>query len=464
MRKWIFYTTILQISTILYGFDFYRSPISDFPSGHKEKDFLEKHTYEIDEHNWLKINFNNKKLWLRANNVISAHDLYSEIKCKEDVNLLSTTNLKTEKRTYCQKNHSYKVMDRKNKWLQVLDSNNKKWWVNKYLTKRVPTDLGFAYLKHTSRLYKSEDLNQKSWLKLKSGQFLKTSKYLDSAIEVEFENKKYYVAYEQVISLRNFSLSFRNPQREWVNIWQINNNLVSTPDDKKIKIPHHPIFQLSLNTIIPKEKNLKVYKQYLPPQLENTVLINKKVTFYDNRSIRWGSFHLRDHGKIFWPMHEEEQEANYESEYITSIDFFKKEIFDIASAPFDESILFASANGVYKSYDNRRWHKIPLFNKANHPILFTESGKLLIGSFISEDLGQSFEPYFRWHQVYNVIDLGTGKRNKKLRLTEIHSKDKVGDHLILSIVNEFNQLYYVETKDAGKTFRFLGKNTKFKKL
>ena len=136
---------------------------------------------------------------------------------------------------------------------------------------------------------------------------------------------------------------------------------------------------------------------------------------------------------------------------LTSESLFRRRVFDIASSPVIPNLLFASANGIFRSLDGKNWEQRSEFGENNYPIAIAADGVIYIGPYRSTDHGQTFTNYVRWDHLLGAIQKVTRATSSQLRLKKIEVFSDQDKGLQLTLDTGHNEVT-VFSPNGGKTW------------
>lgn len=174
------------------------------------------------------------------------------------------------------------------------------------------------------------------------------------------------------------------------------------------------------------------------------------------QNLSWGMAKLSEAGEIWWPMAAEGADIDREPlirERISTIDLFRRKIFDMASSPAIPKLKFVSAQGVYRTNDGNEWTKIPLFQDKNYPIAIAGLGSVFVGPYVSDDHGETFQQWIRWDTLVATIKRHTRLTARHLRIEEIRPDDPTGKRVVLRLSVDTDTIVKLVTDDQGMSWR-----------
>lgn len=180
-----------------------------------------------------------------------------------------------------------------------------------------------------------------------------------------------------------------------------------------------------------------------------------KATLIKRYEVKWVKGRIPKRGYLWWML---PPKNKLENQKYSFEDLSKNEIFDLAASPQFSDLKFASANGVYRTFDNKNWEKLEFFEDENHPIAISQSGHIFVGPFKSEDQGKTFQPYVRWDNLVKNLIQAQNQVPYLLRLSDVEfvkNKDKK-EVLRITVAAGRKQPKYLSfvSPDEGRSWTF----------
>jgi hypothetical protein len=195
-------------------------------------------------------------------------------------------------------------------------------------------------------------------------------------------------------------------------------------------------------------------------RVRTTEMLSQPLKILASESLRWGKARLPDVGEIWWPMvdsedADEDARVLNTAEIISSEQLFARKIFDMAASPTDPTVQFASAKGVFRTVDGKKWKKLDLFEDRNYPIAISGTGAVFIGPYVSDNHGENFQQWIRWDSLVATLRRKVGRPPEQLQIREIRSEDPTGRRVVLKLFVGDSKLVRLSTNDRGQTWRSL---------
>ena len=181
----------------------------------------------------------------------------------------------------------------------------------------------------------------------------------------------------------------------------------------------------------------------------------------ETATLRWGRVAIKDRGDVWWPVEDNALVGNSPHvvselpKFKTSELFLHRKIHDIASSPLIPNLKILSAQGVFRTIDGDEWEKIPQFRDANYPVAITETGRIYVGTFASDDQGETFHSFLRIENVVSPLRRRWNTNPKRMRILEINPQSADGQRLLLKVDIGLDFPVTIATSDQGLTWSAL---------
>jgi hypothetical protein len=113
----------------------------------------------------------------------------------------------------------------------------------------------------------------------------------------------------------------------------------------------------------------------------------------------------------------------------------------------------ASAQGIFRTVDGEHWEQITQFRDQDHPISISDSGRIFVGPYYSDDQGLTFNEYIRWDKLLSgVSQLKGSAQQGGFKILEVNPSklDSQKVSVLLDIGNSEKLSAY--TSDLGLTW------------
>lgn len=177
----------------------------------------------------------------------------------------------------------------------------------------------------------------------------------------------------------------------------------------------------------------------------------------ETATLKWGRVEVPGKGSVWWPV-DEGSKVSLKTEwekYSASDVFLKRKIFDLAASPAVPNLRFASANGIFRTLNDKQWEKIPRFAEQNHPIAVAKSGRLFVGALYSDDHGETFHSFVRFDQLVSSLKSRWKINPRRFKFLEVKPVSENGSELIMKIDIGLKKPVQAITRDHGNSWAAL---------
>lgn len=177
----------------------------------------------------------------------------------------------------------------------------------------------------------------------------------------------------------------------------------------------------------------------------------------ETSTIKWGRVEVKGKGSVWWPLDESSKVATKTEwqKFSASDIFLKRKIFDLAASQTVPNLRFASANGIFRTLNDKQWEKIPQFGNQNHPIAVAKSGRLFVGFWYSDDHGETFHTYVRFDKLVSSLKSRWKMNPRRFKFLEVKPVSTNGSHLIVKVDIGLKKPVQAITRDQGTTWSAL---------
>ncbi len=393
---------------------------SRFPSGHYKRNILESRTRKIQAQNWFRVRTPDKHYgWLPESDLVTALKLVNHAILKETVPVRSDALLDSIEQALVTKGTRVQIVSQKGSWALVrfqTDGATRESWINSEsllpVTDGPPEKI---FVKPRTLVYALPGAKGRVIRTITTPTIMPVIKEREGWFEVRVRESNGFIKKADAVTAQDLGTSAAHALNDHVPM-------------KSAPLPYSDIA-----THVSSGARLKIIA---------------------SQSLRWGYATLSDLGGIWWPMHElaEEEKNHAVKEELTTSELFKRKLFDMASSPAVNSLKFASAQGIYRTTDGRKWTKIPQFHDKNFPIAISSSGIVFVGPYLSEDHGETFEQWIRWDKLIAALKRYPNLSAQKIQIHEIHPEDSEGKKVKLKLGIGEEYLVTVVTNDQGQTW------------
>ena len=284
-------------------------------------------------------------------------------------------------------------------------------------------DLGFVITKEQTHLIEKPSLNRVS--QIGSGIKIRVIRFVDNFVEIEWEDKNYFIDVGSVLS--RFHFASRVKTEAWHDVKSLLQNNIITAEDRLIKTENVVAVTTGrdFGYIVTNRANVRASRNsqsrvvsrlsgFLPIPVgnlyagQNTPASTKPALKPVVKPVVSKPVVSR---KVKPPKARAVSDLYLSKKSWTSDELFNRDVFDFANSPRVRGLIFASAKGVFRSTDGGKlWKKIDIFEDKNLPIAIGKNGVIYVGQHKSMDNGETFVPYVRWDLALKAIQYpGIGK-------------------------------------------------------
>lgn len=173
--------------------------------------------------------------------------------------------------------------------------------------------------------------------------------------------------------------------------------------------------------------------------------------------VKWGRVEVPEKGSVWWSLDENSKvAAKTDWQKITASELFlNRKLFDLAVSTSVPNLRFASANGIFRTLNDKQWEKIPRFGDQNHPIAVAKSGRLFVGSWFSDDHGETFHSFVRFDQLVSSLKSRWKVNPRRFKFLEVKPISANGDELMVKVDIGLKKPVLALTRDQGITWSAL---------
>ncbi|MFN8790441.1 MAG: hypothetical protein ACK5Y2_03185 [Bdellovibrionales bacterium] len=143
-----------------------------------------------------------------------------------------------------------------------------------------------------------------------------------------------------------------------------------------------------------------------------------RVDLIEPVAVKWTQSLLKGHGPIWWKI--DLLEKKHESQVLANSELMRRNLKGLS---FDSKTKrgLASAGGIYRTVDGKKWTKISMFGQENWPVSLHPSGVWFVGPYRSTDDGETFKPSIRWSDLVETLQGSRNKAFTHLRVLDIEN-------------------------------------------
>lgn len=173
--------------------------------------------------------------------------------------------------------------------------------------------------------------------------------------------------------------------------------------------------------------------------------------------VKWGRVEIAGKGSVWWPLDESNKvSAKTEWQKISASELFlNRKLFDLAASQTVPNLRFASATGIFRTLNDKQWEKIPKFGDQNHPIAVAKSGRVFVGSWYSDDHGETFHSFVRYDSLVSSLKSRWKINPRRFKFLELKPISRNGDELIIKVDIGLQKPVLAVTRNQGITWSAL---------
>ncbi|MFZ4404845.1 MAG: hypothetical protein ACOYOK_12145 [Pseudobdellovibrionaceae bacterium] len=401
---------------------FYKSPQSLFFSGQASAEVLEKNQLRTQFQFQYQIQWNKKLYWLPSTSLVRDIQLSYQAKTNQSVILLEQKMPTAKALALLPLETSVLIENTDDYWALVkVPQLNKTGYIPLHLLKALEEDPGRALTVSESFLKQNNNYESKNLLRLPAQARLKILDYNTPFLKVEYKNADHliqgYIDINHIICKMDFANQvFYNGK--WLETLYRENEFLITKDKQKISIAQ-----------IVKSKMDERRSFSLQTFLDGPILKSKLEIKSVNADL-WAQSRLPLHGEVWWKKQNRSHFTlqddlnkslllNNETSFISNETLLKRDIFSVSFSKVNKMLGLVSARGIYTTNDGKTWQHLQNFGNKNWPVAIHPNGAWLVGTFISNDQGQSFEPYIRWDKLTDSIVSVLKRQPRSIKIESI---------------------------------------------
>ena len=393
---------------------------------------------------WVQVTLpENKTGWIRSTVLMTSLDFSSKAILKKKY---SNIDPNTEVTILGSKDFQFKC--------KHLD---KVFWVDHSYLAPVGEDLGYIVTTKLSGLSLTPSMDGKTNLEIKKGLKIKAYEFVDGFVKIKWEGRDYFVEFDNVLSRFNFASKVKTDK--WHDVQSLLQDNIITSENNIIKVKE-------VSAITTSKKHAYIVTNFAnvrAGQNSGSKLVTRlsgfmPISFSSVGSERL-SFKPKPQKKILKIIsHKTPKDRLVQDLYLnkkswTSDELFNRKIFDIVTSKKNESLMFASANGVFRSDNGGKiWKKLEMFEDKNLPIAISKHGVVYIGQYKSDDEGRTFLPFVKWDLALKALQYQGLNQVGSLSIENISFLDEDEDSLKLDLKFKDQKKGSIITYDQGVTW------------
>lgn len=390
---------------------FFRSPDSIFPSGQLNRSILDTRLIRSEMRINFKVSWDKKTYTLPGKSVLRDIQIAEYVESKSAATLLSYNQSDASPVKSISPGARLRIITADSYWARVEDATKTQGWVPLHLLQTRREDPGvFVNLIATPLRLKAAS-SSRPLITIPRLERVRAMGFEKGFVKVQYSGYTGYADINHFASKGDFANLAYHLEKHWVAVTHRDNEYLVTLKGERLPLSEIKAFVTNTHRGIISEVT-----EDLGPQIRSQVEIVKPEAHV------WGISRLDGHGEVWWQKSDLIfDEKPSDASTITTDELMKKEIYSIAFEGKNSLRGLVSAEGVYRTEDGLTWTLIPQFSKGNYPVSIHPRGAWFIGSYQSNNKGQSFEPFIRWEQVAEAIEDAYHRNPKILKITQIES-------------------------------------------
>jgi SH3-like domain-containing protein len=436
----------------------YQSPNALFSTADLHPRLL-KPDQQVIMQTWL----HTQKGWLTRNDVLKDIDFSQTGLVKADTAVRARPDGTLAPQSWLKTQSKVEILERSESWIKIKSETANGWVSEENLTSN-PFDRGFVLTKKATSIFIAPQIKSKKLSTIQAGMKFKPLSIHGSWILIKHQGVQGWLIFDDVFSKLDFALRLisRNSKAGWQTVitpaktsghkyqpsgpwlkvdksWFALSQIkgLQTDPRKTIVAPHGAVARtlpsLARSVILTRYR----FGETLPSAQPSTV------TWLHMNSID---------GSIWWPLYPAGAKGNrmLSDQELTTAELFERPIYDLSESPNATHLKVVSSRGIYKTSDDKNWHKLNFFGSKNFPVAFSPKGELYVGPYRSHDQGHSFTPFLRWDRVLANISRHQMLVPQNLRLTKIEFKEGRPDIFITVNSTTSKNNFILSSSDDGQ--------------
>ncbi len=439
----------------------YKSPSSGAHSGQMNVETLNKKTSHVISKQWQKVTWGEDTIgWIRHSLVFDEWNLARRVFATESTPLRKRPFWTSNPTHELKRGTSLKILRVQENWLEV-ETKKLSGWVDKAQVAILPNHWGYMVTRQKTPLRTRPTTKSKPTSTLKPGVRVTPKSFSGEFVEIEWEGKRQFAPFYSLLSRLDYAKKIR-VKSGWKDVLFVIGELVQTNEDNFVKIE-------DIQALVGNDKRAFVIsgKANLRKRPDPGSDVVKQLgqfyplTILETLNIKWGKAQIAKNESLWWKTSDfigERQPAISPKTHIKRMEIstahnpkiqpegalaglktlttdalFGRKIFDMATSPKIPNLMFASADGIYKSLDGQSWEKVPQFGRHNYPLAVANDGTIYVGPYRSIDHGNTYSQFVRWDVVLNALAKKGVKRAQQVRLRDLEILDEKGNKISMTL-------------------------------
>lgn len=405
--------TWAELSTLPPAASFYRSPESAFRSGQSSRAILAENLLRSEYEYNLQVEWDQKLFTLKSGDLIQDIHCASRVTLKENSQILGDTRSDALVMGELSKGATVPLLEVRDHWARIRTTTGIMGWMPLSRLEAPNEDLGvFVPIIETFLRDRPDNLG-KIQTTIPRRSRLRALSIDDSGwIHVDYQGRKGFVNLQHLGGRADFAIWAWVPPRGWIMITHREGAHVRAKDGEKIKLADVRGYSGA-----PSKGIVMQNDPAIQPPLRAHVQVKK------TEATVWGVSRLDGHGEVWWKKesvitHDKPRTAKW----LTTEELLERDIFSYAITKDAKTPKgLASSQGIWKTEDGKRWHRIEEFGQQDQPVSIHPAGAWFVGTQKSTNEGRTFEPFIRWDSLTRTVEESLSRPPKYLRLQRIDS-------------------------------------------
>lgn len=397
---------------------FYKAPESPFPSGQARKSSLEKSQMGSFTNFHYKAKWGEKTLYVKNEHILRELDVTFKARARKNTQVLLFPELTSSQVTTITPKQTVEIESIRGIWARVHVSSLHKGYVLLTDLETPQEDLGVWTSLTDINLKKEPFVNSKTIATVPALDRLQLLRHHGDYAFVKTKSKAGYVSFKDLIGRVDFAtFGWNQKKKKW--------DTISYRNGAQIIISPTESYPLSDYSAFYSSKNKALIAGAHPVASRGA-----RVELIEPQAVKWFQSLVKGHGSVWWKMNLIEKGKPENT--ITTDELLKKSLKGIS---FDSKAKkgLASAKGVYKTLDGKKWTKIPFFGQEDWPVSLHPDGVWFVGPYRSTNEGESFQPSVKWSDLVQNLQKPKGKGKTFMHFRVLDVKNLPNSQVMLKV-------------------------------
>lgn len=425
---WAIGLVLFFAGSVSFSVSVYRFPEGRFSSGEVPQDRL-RPTGEIRSFNWIRSTEENgyQNFWISRNAVSSSLDFSKEALVTVSTPYYRHPFVIAKPAGHFKDLAVARILGREQNWFHVEFKANqgiRRGWIPEHLLQASPHDRGYAMTLSPTPLKKTASADSADILVLPGALRIEPLGLKNSWIKVKYKNKTGWISLYKVLSKLNFATRIqKRGSNTLLDVTSVSGNWFTLSDGAMVSLDQVTALETSpFEFIVDRNApNISDLPSIGSGHVLGRLAFGEKLRSLQALDVIWVRAGDGE-GNAIWYRPTALSPANEASPLLTIKDLQRRGLFDIATAPRNAKVKFASAKGIFRTDDGKHWAPVDFFGSLNAPVAISDLGEIYVGTYVSHDGGRNFSPYLRWDNVFGKIVRARGSLPENLRLIRVACK------------------------------------------